>query len=275
MALRDRISKTLGGAPVPNAECSVVLPYDALRPTLLDHPLCHVMSVDIERVHAAVVSAMRWTQRRRRAAGGDDVASTTTARARSKCTECGVGHELVDSKEGSCVCSHCGIVTLSNMNIEPEFVKPIVADRAAPRGIPGVSDQVRVRTTDGESRSEKRANRLWWEMENWNAYAHLGEDDLRSAHRTLMDWNPTEFSEEVSMCCALLLPLLESHVPDETSVRDALKSGKPLPVVRELVPEARFPCAKCGVKVHSAKDARLHCKLSIYAVPQCNKKRRL
>ena len=52
------------------------------------------------------------------------------------------------------------------------------------------------------------------------------------------------------MCCAPT-PLLET--------RSAAFAGDPrgegTPGVAPIAPEPRFACAKCGIKVHSAKDA--------------------
>ena len=110
------------------------------------------------------------------------------------------------------------------------------------------------------SDERERPSQHWDELEHWNTYAHVGEDDLRRWDRVLREFHSTQHNSLVRIVACLL----HDRVRFPHDVRDRLRFGKRLERNDVPVPEARFPCATCGAKVQRARDARFHCKWTGY-----------
>ena len=96
-----------------------------------------------------------------------------------QCTECQKGNFVIDAKEGITLCNYCGVVTLQNMNITPEFVKePEIDYRNKTRKIRGVSQKI-IDMTNRYSGEYTSKNKLKEDLEYFNTFTHLPEDDLK------------------------------------------------------------------------------------------------
>ena len=164
------------------------------------------------------------------------------------------------------VCSECGAITSSAINVLPEYQAPVEVLSNATGQIPGVSRVVILKDAEQRALSEGTSERYWEDLEHWNAYCNLSMDSLHEAQRMLTLWKDGSHSSHCRLAAVLLEPLVMPCVPNEEEVRDALRRGNALPRPSEIEPPLRFTCEECGAKVHTAKDARFHCRASgVYA----------
>ena len=164
------------------------------------------------------------------------------------------------------VCASCGLVqTLAPVNVQPEVQLGVSTSSSGferkasfARGIPR-------RMLDSSSSLDASRSPYLSDLQHWNAYVHLSEDDLAMADRRLRVWmqDGMHYLRDRRMLAVLLWPQVSPLLLCEEDIRSRILAGTSIPVMRSTEPDARFACEACGRRFHSLKSARYHCKLRI------------
>ena len=260
-----------------------LLPFDVVRDYLETHALVRGMHISAKEVHAALLSLHAHILSRPLCKEADEVgeksdgeesesddpgdpwqsfdraknANAPTAGAGCWC--CGGTREELDAHEGHWICTSCGAVrTLRSVNVKPEYVAPPVVRRSRVQRANWVPRHLLARSACVISDPADRRSRHWESLQHWNGVVGLVEDDLACADRRLREWGG-EQPVEARIAAALLYVRLKPQFPSESDVRARLKRGRGLETIADPTPSAKFACAKCGSRHHTARDARMHC----------------
>ena len=183
---------------------------------------------------------------------------------RPTCSECNIGYEVIDAREGCIVCQHCGLITRGGINVTPEYqAQPEVHNaRKRKRGIPGVPSWL-LKKSQAMDPADKTYSSYWDELQHWNAYFHMTEDELKEADRLLRWWKATGGdTREARMMAVLIYIRMRDVMPNEADVRNQLRCHRPLEAVDCGPPKPTFGCHSCGSMHHCAKGARFCCRTS-------------
>lgn len=267
MSLAARVLKAKA-APVPTTS-SAIVPLDLITDVLGIHPVVGHLS-NVEKVHTALLALHSYYETR--SGAGNDVvhSSEDTKDKRRVCEVCKKGHEILDPHEGCLLCDQCGAVfTLRPINITPEYMSPVEEEDIRRRGktVPGVPSWMLRHDIDG---STKRGVSLMDDLEHWNHFTNHSVDTLEFMKGTLLAWSDGGHTHGARLAAVLLYPLVRKQMVDANDVRKRIRRGDALHVMDDFVPEEKFPCGTCGVRFHTAKDARFHCRVGFG-----KKKRRL
>lgn len=232
-----------------------LLPLAVVTDFLQGSALVKNMGVPVADVYAAIVAL-----RARRAGGGEDAPPTVAPQTVAtpvppECLECTEGRVVVDAHEGTLVCTRCGLQQVrGRINIDPEFVAAPQLSGKRPNYVPGVPGYMLIRPIVRRT--------FWKDLEHWNAWANLGTDDLARADEALCEWSSDGGHSKIARVAAVLLSReLDDRFPTEANARELMRRGMRLPQVNVQVPPPRFRCGTCDAGCHSAKDARLHCRV--------------
>ena len=169
-------------------------------------------------------------------------------------------------RRGVLVCAGCGLVCTSSMNIVPEFREaPVVTarQRGKAKECSRSGDWLLAKTSSdaGSPVCRDEAGELpglSQRAEHWNQFvAH--PDYVLELARILRDWHDPGHSRLARVTAALLWPELHPLLPDADFMRQRVRTGMVLPVIRTTTPTARFACATCAARCFSDRDARFHC----------------
>ena len=177
------------------------------------------------------------------------------------CHECS-GYVEVDHREGNRVCILCGLVQdRSSTGVAPPFVEtPVtVAPRASGAGDapPRVSQCLFSRC---DSPSGRRRSAHWDDLQHYNHFTRLMDDDLVRMDRLLATWTDGGISGSVRVAAALLYLALRRQFPDEQAVRRNVRLHEAVTPVHSVTPEHEFECVTCGRGAHTMKGARFCCR---------------
>ena len=193
-------------------------------------------------------------------------------RRSENCIECGSLDLRIDAREGSLVCWECGVVNSGGLNIVPEYNGPTDTDVRE-----WVEASKRCRKTKGsvpkwlinssrKGADEPDTHRLEREyrreLEHWNAYVHLSDDDLAIALHRLCGWKANGGDTRESRLAAALL-YNSIPFPDENVLRDKLRRAKTRTEMEEIEcgpPPPEFECKTCGAMHDTQKGSRVCCR---------------
>lgn len=231
-----------------------LLPYDTVREFLETHPLVHATGVNARDVHSCLTELHVWlrtTAPVRPSAGTKEPAWT--------CAHCDGGRGVLDEREGHYACDACGAVLRTGVNVVREWTDAAQDEWSTSRhpAVRGVDRRiVEASLSYVVSDEGQRPSKYWDDLEHWNSFAHVGEDELLRWDHVLRDF----VSSRHCVLVRIVACLLYARVRFPEDVRARLRLGKRLERNDVPVPEARFPCGTCGVKVQRLRDARFHCK---------------
>ena len=216
-----------------------LVPYSVVKDYLSDHPVMERSRLSPEDVHAVIVRFH--TEDVHEVEGGAPKAN--------RCESCD-GTLQIDSKEGMCVCSSCGIVQQERMNLHEEFrAPPVLTKKRGQYGVRGVPSWM----------LKRHVVRSYVEdLEHWNAYVHLGTDEVASCNEMLMRMRGE--ARTVHLVSVLVYMALRERLPNEKQIRSHLLQKRELTSVRVARPEAEFACGTCDERHNSRKSARFCCK---------------
>lgn len=242
-------------------------PEGLIAPLLEDHLLCWAMQLSPADVHSALLDLDSFRKSNyAKSTAAPSAASPTPALA---CPHCNGGHQLIDEREGCILCSDCGAITSGAINIRPEYQSPpdVTCSReTGQNNIPGVSRIVLLKDAEQRALSEDNSDLFWEDLEHWNVYCNLSMDSLKEAQRMLLLWKEGSHTLPCRLAAVLLESLVMPCLPKEEEVRDAIRRGSALPRPPDVEPPLMFFCDTCGTGMHTAKDARFHCRVAgVYA----------
>ena len=241
-------------SPVEKQQEAPLIPYDTVRDWLETHDVVVATRVDPFDVHACLVDLHTWLQRPQPA-----TVAPVPLPPPPTCDACKRTGYL-DERDGAYACQGCGAVLLANVNVTREWIDPAqeswhTACHPNVRGVsrpvlesilaPVVSDPV------------DRRSKHWEDLEHWNQFTHVGTDELRRWDRVLRNFGAHSHTSLVCIVACLLYSRMRFDITD---VRTRMLRGLPLESGHVPVPEARFPCAACGHRLHRKRDARFHCR---------------
>lgn len=279
-AARAASSSTATTTTVPT-----VLPMDVVKDYLESHVMVRNMHVSVRDVHLALVALHDRSREPQQPEAPppspldeeeeeDLWADFAAAKAEEGvsphgfpphgCPQCGVVQETLDAREGHRVCGRCGVVlTLRAINVEPEYMAPPVLPRSRfrVRGVKGVPEYMLAKGAPCIADPRQQRSPQWEELQHWNQFVHLGEDDVRSADAKLKAWRG-DHAVEARIAAVLLYPRLQAQFPSTEDVRQKLRSRAPLEIVQDPTPKPTYACKECGEMCHTGRDARLHCWMS-------------
>ena len=206
--------------------------------------------------------------------GPDNGSKIPEGHHQHRCGNCHGTREFLDAHGGCRVCADCGaVLTLRAINVEPEFRKApeVTAPRRQWGDGKGSTPHVTAYSSKVVNDPMHARSDFWNDLEHWNAYAHLTVEELERADRTLRDWRQADGHERlVRLVAVLLYPNVRPQIRDESTLRDAVRTapfrrlGGHVPQALETIvdptPLPTFPCPSCDEKLHSTKDARMHCR---------------
>lgn len=179
--------------------------------------------------------------------------------SKQHCVECGVGVTTLDARNGNYVCSHCGLCSRQQVNVEPEYQAPPEVScrgkrRRGPVGVPTWM----VEKNRSVDQCDRRHSSYWDEIESFNqAFCHMGIDDLEEVDHLLRAWKATGGdTREARMVAALLYVRMRDLLPTEHDIRKQLRCHHPLERVDCGPPPPEFACETCDRKHHTKKGAR-------------------
>lgn len=247
--LASRIHKAKHSRPA--AAPSVVLPVDVVHDYLKAHPVVVHQFLTAQSVHAAILDLIRMDS------STPPPPATAPPAPLLVCSECHKGRPVLDMHRGEDVCDHCGVVFLRRHMSAASFSKdePPVEKTAGRSQIRGVSQLVIQTTTPPNDQPPFPHLK---DLEHWNQFTHYSGDTLRDMDRVLQKWTKGAHSRAARLTAVLL----KTHVAAMSNV--SLRQHERVRVVETAVPRAKFACATCGHRVHTSKDARFHCKRSVY-----------
>lgn len=207
--------------------------------------LMRLSGADRQRVHACMVDML--TLERRRPQSGTPLSA-------SPCGECGTGRTLVDEREGTIFCEHCGAVRELMMKHQPSCGEANEARTGRAKSVSGVPRWMLARSEYTENYSTYR---LLQDLEHWSHYAGMqpGSDAVALARRRLLyDSISPATPNLVRVVAALLIPAVEKQV-DIAS----LQRGAPVPRLSFGTKPPRLSCPRgCGARFHAEFEARRH-----------------
>lgn len=241
-----------------------LLPLATVDEVLQSHDLLRYMRLEAETVHRAIMHLHQSLC----VDTGSDAPPPSLGPAAPNCPHCRKGYLVLDSHEGWHVCGSCGTVAdRGNVNVTREYDPPPDVSRCKKRarvGVPGVDNYIVRRNAAPTSHGHERSN-VWHELQHWNQFVRLNEDQLVAADARFRDWRGNGASREVRIASVLLFPLVLRVLPDESSMREAIRRGRALPTVADFVPAPEYVCSGCGRPCHTRKEARFHCRSGIYS----------
>lgn len=257
-SLSNRLRKAKVSLPwSPPATLTPILPLASVQDLLESHSLVRAFRFNIKDVHAAILSLHE------QIAAIPTVADKETPVVAPNCRECHKGYLLLNAREAMMVCSNCGMVdNHRSFNVEPEYQTPPSPTRGRKRkGVKGVPNWM-LQQHSVPSHA-KPHSRFWDDLQSFNHYVSLPEDDIIGLDNILKTWTTGGFSYELRLVSALLYPRVRRHFTNEGTIRACVAKATPIPIVHQLAPEPRFPCPHCQTKCHTAKSARYHCRLGL------------
>lgn len=300
MSLAARLAKSCETVVCVSDE-RALLPVDLVR-DLLQSTIVHLVDASLSEVHAALVQLLTFCERSSSSSSSSGGASVESQASSLEplhpsfvtCKECRrVGTVRLDHHRGERVCVECGAVQgLRSENVEVEFdlqhpgwrgddeaSSSVRRDRWSPSGrrkqrprhVRGVSNRLLWSLAAPEyTDPSQRPSRYWNELEHWNSVTRHPTDTLHRLDRLLKTWEqsdtppPSTMSKSARLAAALALPFVESRRLQTDTLRAHLSKGSAIPIVADPEPEPRFEClGGCGTRLHTLKDARYHCKLSL------------
>lgn len=188
-----------------------------------------------------------------------------TKKTTAACPDCDEGRAQLDAREGCLVCDRCGVVLTGSINVEAEYVAPVVLPRARfqRRGVPGVPKWMLQQSAAYViADPSQRRSKHWPMLEHWNHYGRLSLDELERADAAMRTWSDATHSLDARMAAVLLYPRLRAQFPTTEDVRLRLRGRAALEVVADPTPAPRFACGGCGALCHTGKEARVHCRVA-------------
>lgn len=178
-----------------------------------------------------------------------------------QCTECKKGDFVIDTKEGMTLCSYCGVVTIQNMNIVPEFAKePEIDYRNKTRKIRRVSQKI-IDMTNRYSDEYIPKNKFKEDLEHFNTFTNLPTDDLKFFEDLLRKKSSvTSVSYNGKVVGVLLASILQKNLIPEDEVKNSILTKRKLSEI-PTSPEKMFKCVNCEEKCYTMKESRFHCTL--------------
>ena len=250
-SIGDRIRKV---AVATHATHVPLLPFDCCIGFLENHTLLCVMDVDVHKVHKVIVDLHTWKQR---TATATTTTTQSTQSTTARCTECNVGHVVLDEREGVPVCVRCGLVQVrGTVNVSPEYDEPPVPSKRK-RDDDTIPWYVR------RMCNAQREVTFAHELAHWNAFVGHSEDTLSALNHMLTTWKPTGVDEQSKIAGVLLYDSVAKQMTEanwEKRVRDNTVSHGSSMIVGDSVSKPTFPCPACGRLEHSRKSATYHCR---------------
>lgn len=236
----------------------ILLPLSTVRDYLSRHVIVCALHLNPSDVHAAVLEVHR---RYCDMQCSMEVKTQTPQRPQRMCFECHDGYIVLDAREGQEVCSTCGIVqTTRTINVTPEYQTPADVSRSRTKRIKDVPKWMLNKSLSDVQGF--KPSKFWSNLQHYNAYVHLGLDDLTCLDKLLCSWTGGGFSSDTRMAAALLYLPLRSKFPTDDDIRQRVRGGHTLAVVETVVPEAKHKCETCGEMCHTGKEARFHCRFT-------------
>ena len=152
---------------------------------------------------------------------------------------------------------------MRSINVEPEFVRPAECgmQKGAHVSIPAwLASAGRDPEVRAEADHHRRRKEWLAQLEHWNQFTHHTPDTLENMCEELSQFDAYGHGSNARLAACMLHPLLAPSYPSTSDVRACLRTGASLTEVRVAEPALRFQCLKCGISVHTAKDARFHCR---------------
>lgn len=262
MSLRSRLRKAAGAVKEEEeeGEDNPILPYASVHDVLAGHDLVSCFRLNPHDVHAAIVALHEILDLSEKEKVKQD--STPVQRVQPNCKECGLGYLMLDTHEALLICNKCGAVdNYRTFNIEPEFqAPPEITHKRCRKTIKGVPDWM---VKQQWSQNPNRHSRFWEDLQSFNHFVSLTEDTLSQLDNVLKTWTTGGFAYEVRLVATLLYHRVRQHFTHEKTIRVCVAKSTPIPIVKQLEPEATFACSTCGTMCFTGKSARWHCRLGI------------
>ncbi len=182
---------------------------------------------------------------------------------RRRCPHCDDGIPVMDHHEGNEVCDHCGAVLSTGLNFLPSYdTTKNWRPRSKKTSIGGVPLWMVQRTY--EERDNNTVESYKEELDHWNHFVNISEDDLITFAHRLSEWHGP--SRRARVAAVLLYPDVKSNFHNEQEIRRRVRSA-PLSSTTSLVdevqkniPKPSFFCPSCGHGMHDRKSAQWHCR---------------
>lgn len=262
-SLLKRVSAATTKAPSSSQEKkaydnSVLLPYSIVCKYLQSTPLVLSLGMKVEDVHVAMVRLHSFCTEKKRANHED-----RSHRVQPNCLECGSGWTVLDHRNGNYVCSHCGVCSRGNINVDPEFQEQVQVTDCSKRkrGIKGVPKWLQQNNRALET-DERIKSSYWEELQSLNTlWCNLGLDEMYEADCLLDAWKASGGdTRETRMVAVLLYMRIRHCLPEEAEIRSQLQKRKTLNNVDCGPSLPTFKCTTCDRLHHTKKNARF-CKV--------------
>lgn len=236
----------------------ILIPYDTVRDYLEGNPLLVGADVKPETVHKLLLRVHEWMSR----PSLPRPPPSMLPRQACPSEECAGSYVEVDARNGCTLCASCGVVLVQNVNVEPEFQTGVSSsDVSKGNRVKGLSSKA---SEQARSAGQDRGPSYMNDLQHWNQFTLFSEDSLEEVNAWMRGWtsDPSRAQNDrlLLVVTFLVYRKVRHGMLDEEEVRDRLRKQLPLPVLRGKAPLPSFPCMRCGEKVHSRKEARVHCK---------------
>ena len=271
--------------PVPCKDVEddcVIAPLNMMKPYLKSEAIIRGADTNMADVHSAMVSLIEFMKVPPSEKSSNDPPPppcTSIVYPHNDSTSgCGCSRvfERIDARNGCIVCDNCGVVKQFNINVEPEFVKPVEeSDLAHPskraRCIRGVNESV-VRSIEASDRrdAQKDIDRLILrDMAHWTGYFHLSQHSVYEAAKLFTTWNRSGqcgLSRAAKMLAILYFMEIGDKLPSLASTRKLIsRADNPGFDALQMEPSGgAFQCCECARNWSSAKDARFCCRVKVF-----------
>lgn len=264
MSLLARIAKARTSEQTQTSSERALFPLETVRNFLETQRLLVVLNMRAQEVHGALLDYHRFVTPHRDEACVSDLSSSDFA---PNCPECRKGYLIFDIREGNQLCDRCGVVVHTCLNFLPE-VDRVATDSVVntfDRGIQGVPrwmirQMASLADRDGDGEAEEGLASFREEVEHWNHYVRLPEDELSFIVDQLGKWKGGGHTRLARVAAALLYRELKEYFPDEQTIRNSVRRRESLPEVTHTVALPQYPCPTCQTCCHDAKSARWHCR---------------
>lgn len=183
------------------------LPYTSVEPLLEKHPLMAYMKVSKTEVHKCLTHMLT-----HRLASHEARTTVKAHEVRNTCVEC-KAPIMLDSRNGTWICSSCGIQQRGPVYGEQIFTALSQADlNRLDHGECDVPEWLLAQNAHGENWTRYQ---LESEVEHWNAYMHLPVDEL-AAVKQIAGWMKRRASNESRVAAAFLFRYMETRIDMET-----------------------------------------------------------
>jgi hypothetical protein len=262
MSIVSRVRKTASVSPLKKNEEPIIV-FESVRDLLENHPIVHALNVDVQEVHSALLE-----YHKRMCTNPKDKVDTSLTK-KPNCQECGKGYLLLDHVDGCELCDYCGLVSSMNLNFIPDYDNA-KNDRLHKQGdVVGVSPWMLFKENDynDDVFIMKR------ELEHWNHYSNLSDDELELVACNLKDWCNMSIvhSQNAKMAAVLLYNTVKDKVPESTTVRSHVRHASYRHVlgkranleIVETAVKPQFFCATCNAGLYDKKSAVWHCRKTL------------